>query len=168
MSTTPGPTFSISVSNVDGVAKAILALPVEMAKTALVRVVKKCGDLVLATAKSLCPVRYGFLRDRLISRANRLKDGVSFICAVGVARGPRIPIDTISRGPNRGHTIYATPTKYAHFVEMGTSTREATPFMRPALQNEAVNAVDLFSTEIEKEIDSAVLKVAYGKTPALP
>lgn len=161
-----GQTYNISVNGLDGVTSAMRALPAEMANTAFVRVVKKIGELILKAAKELVPVRFGFLRNALSSRAKKMRDGKSFICAIGVLRGqPRIPIDTITRGPNRGHTLYAVPSKYIHFVEMGTSTREATPFMRPAIAREAVNAVDLFTTEIEQEIDKAVLKVAYPPAP---
>lgn len=158
------PVISIGVTGIDQCVAALNALPPKLAEGGMVRAVKKAGAVILATAKTLCPVRFGFLRDALNSRAKKMRDGKTFICAIGVPRGlARIPIDVISRGPRRGQTLYAIPSHEAVFVEKGTSTREATPFLRPAIASEAVNAVDVFQIEMEKEIDKAVLAVAYPK-----
>lgn len=159
----PNPVYDIGVTGIDQCMKSLNALPVEMAKTAFVRAVKKAAEPILRTAKDLVPVRFGFLRDCLVSRAKRMRDGKTFVCMVGVERGHVFPVDIAAKGKNKGQEITATPTRYAHLVEFGSSTREATPFLRPAAGVEAVNAVDIFQTQIEKEIDSAVLKATYGK-----
>ena len=160
----PNPVFGIGVTGLDQTMAAINALPPEMGRGAFVAAVKKAAAPVLRTAKDLVPVLYGFLRDCLTSRAKRMRDGTTYICLVGVERGHVFPIDVRTKGPLKGEEKNAEPTKYAHMIEFGTSKMEAIPFLRPAAGTEAVNAVDIFQTEIEKEIDKAVLKVAYGKS----
>jgi HK97 gp10 family phage protein len=152
------PAFGINVNGIDSIVATLNGLPEKLAKGALVRACKKAGEPILQTAKDLAPVRYGFLRDSLISKAGRAKNGTDFYCIIGVEKGlPRIPLDTVSRGKRRGYTTYAIPAKYVHFMEFGSSKREATPFLRPALAQEAVNAVDIFETQINIELDKAVL-----------
>lgn len=163
------PTFSININGLEGVTKAMLSLPIELAKTAFVRACKAAAEPVLRAAKDYVPVRYGFLRNALVSRAKRLKDGLTFVCMIGVQRGqPAIPVDVITRGPNKGEMEMVSPGRYLHLVEKGSSTREATPFLRPAISSEAVNAVDIFETQINREIDTAVLKVTYGGSGTTP
>ena len=102
--------FSINVNGVEGVIKAMLALPVELAKTAFVRACKAAMEPVLRAAKDYAPVRYGFLKNALVSRAKRLRDGLTFVCMVGVQRGqPPIPVDVITRGPNKGKMEMVSP-----------------------------------------------------------
>lgn len=154
--------FSVSVVGIDECVNALNGLYPNLAKAALRNACKKAMAPVLEKAKELVPVRYGFLKRWLVSKAKTGKDGKTFYCMVGVERGHTETIDVATRGEHKGDAVTANPARYAHLVELGSSTREATPFLRPALAIEAVNAIDIFQTEIEREIDGATLKQTYG------
>jgi HK97 gp10 family phage protein len=155
---------TISVRGLEKTIASLQAMPEAIMKNIVSKAVKAATEPILLKAQDLCPVRYGFLKRRIVSRVVRIQGGKSIIGKIGVEKGPRIPLDgdIISRGPNKGRALYVQPTKYAHFVEMGTSTREATPFLRPALQAQAQVAVGRFQAVCEDGLDTAVLKAVYG------
>lgn len=154
----------ISVRGLGKTIASLQAIPESIMKSIVSKAVKAATEPILLKAQDLAPVRYGFLKRRIVSRVIRRKGGQSIVGKIGIMKGPRVPLggDTISRGPNKGRALYVQPTKYAHFVEMGTSTREATPFLRPALQAQAQVAVGRFQAVCEDGLDTAVLKAVYG------
>jgi len=53
---------------------------------------------------------------------------------------------------------------YWRFLEFGTETSIAKPFMRPALANNINEATSVFLREYEKAIDRAIKRAAKGKS----
>jgi len=154
----------LKIGGLDGTLRALDALPESVRNHAISRAVKIAGEPILAGMVNRCPVRYGILRNSLTAFAKKLRDGVTFVCRIGAQSKIFVEIDTISRGPRKGQVFGEVPTRIIKLVEFGTSKREATPFMRPALEAQAQNAVGAFQAEMENQIDIAVEKVAFRGT----
>jgi HK97 gp10 family phage protein len=151
-------TIAITVSGLDKTIASIEKLPGAIQRKVVAKAVKAATEPIVIAAKSRAPVRFGFMRDRIVAVVKKMQDGVTYIGMVGVMRGPQIPVgDVYTRGKKKGNPIYVQPTKYAHFTEMGTSQREATPFLRPALVAQAKIAVGRFQAVAEDELDTITL-----------
>ena len=164
--------IEINVKNVDGIVASLKALPASVASNAVRKAVKIAGEPIEGAMANRAPVRFGILRNSLTTQLVSLRDKLTFVCRVGVRSKVSVPIDIRTRGKNKGEMWSETPTRYVKVVEFGSSTREATPFMRPALRASARNAVGAFTAEMENQIDAAVEKVAFkydiGTVPTVP
>lgn len=102
----------------------------------------------------------------IVTKATRTKGNDFVLMKVGVKGGARRYVAThANRRLHRAGQRYESQgdkknpggdTYYWRFVELGTSTNNANPFLRPALNNniDAVNAefVSSFQAELDKEI----------------
>jgi len=72
---------------------------------------------------------------------------------VGVQGGAKIPKDNVDEGAGG-------PTPHWRLKEFGTEKMAATPFMRPAIENNIDRVVSVFVSEYGKAIDRAIAKAA--------
>ena len=81
------------------------------------------GQLIVATAKAIVPVRTGFLQSRITYVVNHV--GTTMVC-----------------------TVFVDDVPYAAFIEFGTWKMSAQPYIRPAV-DEARSAIkELFRSSI--------------------
>lgn len=82
---------------------------------------------------------------------------------VGVRGGARVPYasNDDNRRAGRIGKSYQMEGKvfYWRFIEFGTSRMPATPFMRPALQNNIANATNRFAQVFNAELDKELAKL---------
>jgi HK97 gp10 family phage protein len=147
----------IKVEGLDRTIASLEKFPEAMAGRALIYAVRAALKPIALKAKYYCPVQWGALRDSITTKAMRLRDGWTFYGMVGPQRGVKFDTGlTRTRGEHKGAPIVEIPTKYVSHVELGTSTREATPFLRPAIEDNKQNAVKYFQEYLEKNLDKAV------------
>lgn len=82
------------------------------------------------------------------ARIYRKSGDIVYRVGVNTKRG-RIPNGNPDEGP-RGNT------PHWHLVEFGTELMRAQPYMRPALENNVNEVIDLVATETERAIDSTL------------
>ena len=153
--------IEITVRGLPETIANIESLPEGIRQNVIMRAIKVGLEPIWISAKNYVPVLYGFLKEHIVRKTSRMSDGVTFIGMVGIERGGE-PLDVATKGKSKGQEIKVYPSTYGTFVELGTSTREATPFLRPALDAQATNAANLFAITAEDEIDKLVEKAAFG------
>ena len=100
---------------------------------------------IVEEAKRLVPVDTGDLRDAIAVDASSRRQGLA--AAVGGEIG-------ISIG-------FTKPTsRRAHLTEFGTAHSAAHPFMRPAMEAKAGDALDAMGHSLQKGIESEAAKLA--------
>ena len=122
-------------------------------------VLKKIEDV---TAKKL--FKAGLLEERIAKRAittvgavdtgrlrasittateNSVSDINQFVAKKKAEQG-----DGVEKIPKKLTVIVGSNVEYAPFIELGTSTREARPYLRPALQQSKAKIEKLFGTTV--------------------
>lgn len=117
-------------------------------------VAKKAFKPVLDAAKAKVPVDTGVLRDSIIltSPTKQNKNAQHAVAVVGL---------TVRRTKTKD--IRKDASWRWHFVERGTRSMPARPFMRPALDGNAQLVVDNLRTLLKAEIDRAIRKKGRRK-----
>lgn len=130
-------------ANVRGLAElaqALKDLPASIASKnggPLARSVKAAADLVADEARRIVPVKTGKLRDNIVVRRSAKPQGTEgYTVTARAGRGPK--------DPNGAY--------YAGIVEFGSSTHQAQPFMRPAIESQADAAVKVIADELAEGI----------------
>lgn len=118
-------------------------LEVQTAERALRRAARKAFEPVLATAQSLVPKRTGLLRDSIRVQVGRPNGGEAVV-QVGLR---------LAAAKGEGGL---PPSARWHFVELGTAHMPAEPFLRPALDQNAQQVVDILRDEVAKGIARAL------------
>ena len=95
--------------------------------------------------------------------AGKTRNPSEVVMRVGVRGGARIPYtnNDANRRSGRIGKSYQLEGKvfYWRFLEFGTSRQPATPFMRPALQNNIQAVTNSFAENFNKEIDKELAKL---------
>lgn len=99
------------------------------------------------------------LEKNITSRARRRSKQGSAVVAVGVAR---VTAMIVRKGEK--NATKATPSRYAHFTEFGTKTMPAEPWLRPALDDKAVEAIAKIGEFMGRGVEREAKKLASGKT----
>lgn len=113
------------------------------------KAVKAAIDPVVAMARMLCVEGKGEeagLLKKSLGAVIRQRKGV-VLAVAGPRSGFKVALGKVTRGPNKGATVYKNPTRYAHLVEFGTVHSAAKPFMTPAWN--AVGADTALATYIK-------------------
>lgn len=127
-------------------AEEIMDLLEEMgdaALNALDQAAKKGAEIVLAAAKRKAPVDTGELRDSLTLKSGTKKQGGD--------------IENINRKIKGAYYVTRESGKARHFapVELGTKERPATPYLRPAVDENLKKISDTVTQEISKAVGKA-------------
>ena len=158
--------FEITVTGLPETIANIEALPDGIRENVIMAGVRAAIEPIWISARNYVPVLYGFLKEHITRKTSRMSDGTTFIGMVGILTGGE-PLDVRRRGPKKGQELIVYPAMYGELVELGSSTREATPFLRPALDAQAGTAVARFAVQAEEEIDKVVEKSVYGSVTRL-
>lgn len=117
--------------------KLLKLLPVKMAASILDASVRTGAVIIRDDAKSRAPVDTGELRDSI--RIQKI--------------GSKQTITEFRVGPDKNHW-------YGIFAEFGTSEDSAHPFLRPAFDTNASDALDKIGEQIGKKIEARAKKLA--------
>lgn len=122
---------------------------------------RKCGQVVQISAKSIVHKRSGALRDNIIVSKRRKPDFGYIEMQVTVRYKARKYVNSgANRRAGRVGKTYEDygPFFYARFLEFGTSKRNAYPFMLPAWDANKELLPELFKQELALAIEQAVAK----------
>ncbi|GEM_PF-1873971 len=127
-------------------AEEIMDLLKEMsdaAENALDQAAKKGAEIVLSAAKRKAPVDTGELRSSLVLKSGTKKQGGD--------------IENINRKIKGAYYVTRESGKARHFapVELGTKKRSATPYLRPAVDENLKKISDTVTREISKAVGKA-------------
>lgn len=132
----------------------LVALGANEGRKVLTRAARKAFAPVLEAARAAAPVDSGLTRDNLAIATQKPKDGESVVnvgLRVGRSKGTRIRKDGKKA---------TSPHWRWHFIEGGTSSLAARPFLRPALDANAESVVGNLRGELRKVIDRVLKKRA--------
>lgn len=130
----------------------LVALGANEGRKVLTRAARKAFAPVLEAARAAAPVDSGLTRDALTIATQKPKDGESVVnvgLRVGRPKGTRLRKDGKKA---------TSPHWRWHFIEGGTSSLPARPFLRPALDTNAESVVGSLRGELRKVIERVLKK----------
>lgn len=152
----------VKVNGLAALAEALKALPPEIAsknggplKTAL----RAAAVVIQTDAKTRAPVLSGVTRDAISVLRDPRPGNVTERYVVKPTRSRRVQRIVQTKDGNKG----SNSAWYWHFIEFGTKFITARPFMRPAFDSQADNALNAFIAKLQAGIKRAAAKVARGK-----
>lgn len=123
---------------------------------------------IVATAVSLAPKKYGFLKKSIKSKVTKMVSGKvyvdpNYIIANHNSQSLRVKMYGAGKSKWRAKSAYLAyskfagiknirPSKYAHLVEFGTKKVKAHPFMTKAREVAGGKAIEIIKTEISRQI----------------
>lgn len=128
--------------------KKLHGLETKIEKKALRHAMRRAGKIVLATAKTLAPRRSGRMADTLKVRSAKKSNANSGQVGVVVQTGTRDQL-----GIPEDAKYY-----YPAGVEYGTSHSPAQPFLRPALDQNREEALEIIKQDLHEFFDSEAVK----------
>lgn len=143
---------SLKVSGLDAINKQLLELKAETAAKVLAAACRKAFQPVLWVARGLVPVDSGALRDSLKISTSKADEG-DMIVSVGITVGKK-------QGGKPGELA---PSTRWHFIELGTARIPASPYLRPALDQNADGVVAILKEELVQGIERAIKRASKGK-----
>lgn len=132
----------VEVSGIKGgaaMARVLRALPGKIEGRLLANAVRAGARVVRKAAKARVPVKTGKLRDSLMVKKVRQRQSSSVLVIVG------------PKWPEGAH---------GHLVEFGTKHSAAKPFLRPAFDEKAGEALDKIGDTLGRGIERAAAKLA--------
>lgn len=153
--------IDIQIRGVESLLKTMRALPVELrkkpARAALGRAAKVIREQAQTNARQIDDPETGrAIADNIVqrfrSRYHRRTGDLMISVGVATEKG-RIPKGNPDTGP-KGNT------PHWHLLELGTEHMPAQPFMRPAAQAKAGEAVNVFASELDKALTRLTKRLA--------
>ena len=147
-----------SLAGVKETAGRLQALKAELRDRVARGAMRKAAELVKAAAQDGAlrvddPATGRMIRDNLkyefATRIYKRTGDIVYRVGVNTKKG-RIPRGNPDEGP-RGNT------PHWHLVEYGTEQARAQPYMRPALEENINEIIDLVATEVGREIDDLAI-----------
>lgn len=167
--------FTVSVSGLSELDKALGELPKATARNVLKRTLDKAAQPIVDTAKQLVPVKTGNLRDTIIA-STRIRNRVGaaeYSAAMRAGLGKAAAGAALrqarrdAKGTGSFAELFVGPStgaiRYAHIVEFGSVKDSPQPYMRPAWDGEKAKALDIIKAELGNEIIKAARRVGRSK-----
>jgi HK97 gp10 family phage protein len=137
----------------------LVALGANEGRKVLTRAARVAFKPVQEAAQAAAPVDTGLLRENIVIVTQKPKDGESVVnvgLRVRKSKETRISKHGVSAGGT--HRLSTSPHWRWHFIEGGTSTTPARPFLRPALDANAAKVLASLNGELRKAIDRVLKK----------
>jgi HK97 gp10 family phage protein len=154
---------NIAIEGLDDVLAALKALPDSITKNAAPFAMRKGANVIAKEAKARAPKRTGNLQKRIAVRKRKRRDaGIALAYSVGVLGGASSTYGNtksnrrkglVGKTYDRGGTAY-----YWRFLEFGTEKLAAKPFLRPAFDSKAEEAVKAIADGFRTGLARAVAK----------
>lgn len=151
--------ISLKLHGLEGLKSQLDELQAEAAGKTLARAARKAFAPVLATAQALVPVDTGLLRDSIKLVSVRAKDGEAVV-TVGLKVAAAKGAAKLGRRTISAHWRW-------HFVELGTRHMAAKPFLRPALDQNAQQVLDVLRDELLKGVARALKRQRRNIGPGI-
>lgn len=137
----PGRVFQFQIVGLDQLLDTMRAFPKELVSSRggpIRYALQKAGKIMHVAARNAAPVKTGNLRDSIIQRRGTEAES-----------GPHQEKQFIfvRRGGANRRSAY-----YASFQEFGTSKNKATPFMRPAFDQNRWEVIDEFAITLRRTV----------------
>jgi HK97 gp10 family phage protein len=169
--------FTVSVSGLSQLDKALGELSKATARNVLKRTLTKAAEPIRDEAKRLTPVKTGKLRDSItISASIKNKIGSSEYSAAmraglgkDAARSALLAARKAGKGTGSFAEVYVGPARgagvirYAHIVEFGSNDTAMQPYMRPAWDSQKDAALGIIKNELANQIMAAARRVGRSK-----
>ena len=157
----------LKVDGLSDVLAAMAAFTPAVQKTILNGAVRKGANVVAKEAKARAPVKTGNLQKRIaVRKRKRGVPGAAAIYAVGVLGGASATYKNTRENRRKqrvGNAYQKQDTAfYWRFIEFGTQKMAAAPFLRPAFDSKATEAINTIADTLRTNLDKAVKK-ATGK-----
>lgn len=153
----------IRIEGLDDVLAALKALPDSITKNAAPFAMRKGANVIAKEAKARARVRTGNLQKRIaVRKRKRRPPGVALAYSVGVLGGASATYGN-TKGNRRkgivGQKYQKESTAYYwRFLEFGTEKLAAKPFLRPAFDSKAEEAVKAIADGFRTGLTRAVTK----------
>lgn len=150
--------MSVKVQGLAGLLGQLEQLKTNLAVKALASAARAAFKPVLDDAKRLCPRDSGALADSLRLKVEKPSSGDTVV-KVGIMVGASRLVKQARMAAaafGESQSVELPPARRWHFVELGTSKMAAHPYLRPALDTNAEQVVDLLAAELRKQILAAV------------
>lgn len=150
---------TVKVSGLDEIEKKLKLLPQRLGNNALKRALRKGANVIKVQAQANAQTiddpqtRENIAKNIAVAAgsAKRSRDAGGLLMRVGVIGGARL-----SRGDNGAP---GGNTTHWRFVEFGTATVPARPFMRNAMVSASEKAIEVTATSMNTEIDKELAKL---------
>lgn len=133
----------------ESLLKTLKTLPINIQRNVMVGAVRAGANVIRDEARRLAPIDTGNLKKSIVSIRRSGKVGKGFSM---VESNPNNI--TFSVTPSKGHPNNGW---YAHFIEFGTSSITAKPFLRPAFESQADNVLqttkEYIATRLPQEVE---------------
>jgi HK97 gp10 family phage protein len=143
------------------IEKELVALGANEGRKTLTRAARKAFAPVLEAAQANAPVDTGLLKEHIVIATQKPKDGDSVVNV-----GLRVEKAKAGAPGSTRSLDYQSPHWRWHFIEGGTSTQAARPFLRPALDANAETVVGNLRGELRKAIDRVLKRRAEAAKKA--
>jgi HK97 gp10 family phage protein len=145
---------SVQIHGLSALLDQLTKLHAELAAKALAQAGRRAFKPVLEAAQAMVPRDSGDLADALkisvvrpTSENGVLKVGIK----VGVGRrSKQARVAAAAFGESQSSRL--PPARRWHFIELGTSKQAAHPYLRPALERNAPQVIELLKIELQKQI----------------
>ena len=155
--------FELNANNLDGLVDRMNKFATDVQKRVIGTAARNAMKPVAALAKSNAralkiddPTTASNIIENIVSKkANKKatrRRGADYVQQVGILGG--------AKSPAKGNDTDELATFHWRFLEFGTSTIEARPFMRPAFERNAQRTLDIFAQEVNKGMDRAARRIA--------
>jgi HK97 gp10 family phage protein len=152
-----------------GLHDELVALGANEARKTLTRAARKAFAPVLEAARANAPVDSGLTRDNIVIATQKAQEDGDGVVTVGLrirkSKETRLSKHAVSKGGT--HRMATSPHWRWHFIEGGTSSQSARPFLRPALDANAGTVLAVLGSELRKAIDRVLknrARAAKGST----
>lgn len=145
---------NFEVEGLKELEKALLALGKDVGVKTLRGAAREAMKPVLSAAQTNISVDTGDAKSALAisARKNRAKTGI--VVSVGATKKKATK--------KQGGKVFANVNQKVIALEYGTSKQKATPFLRPALENNVSKVLSVLKTSLKTKIDQAAKKLAKG------
>lgn len=141
--------ISIEVEGLEKLERQLLGVEAKVGSKILRQALSKAATPVVRAAKEKVPVDSGALRQS-IGKSTRKGRGKN---VATVAVGPKKNARALALANERRSKAIAG-IFYAHIVELGYGRQAPQPFLRPALEENANDAVQIFGRDMKVKIES--------------
>lgn len=153
----------IHIEGLDDVLAALKALPDSITKNAAPFAMRKGANVIAKEAKARAPNRTGNLQKRIaVRKRKRRGPGIALAYSVGVLGGASATYGNTKTNRRKGLVGKKYETGgtafYWRFLEFGTEKLAAKPFLRPAFDSKAEEAVKAISDGFRTGLARAVAK----------
>ena len=114
--------------------------------------INKAAAVIKAAVVSLAPKRYGYLQKSIKIKVKNYQEKAVWVAIIGPKSDFIRNKGVRHRGPYKGDPIRHRPSKYAKLLELGTKRAAARPFLKPALEQNQEQYVNIVTKTLSDQV----------------